>query len=237
VAHHFFVERAAIEGDRATLRGEQARQITGVLRLQRGDRITLVSNGVEHDVVIARATPREVQGAVTARRPAANEPHIALTLALPLLRGERSEEIIEAATQLGVTRFVPFVSERSVVRALGLAKRARWERIARESAETARRGRVPAIDEVRTWDELVGALTSPVLIAWEGERERSLAEALPRGARELSVVVGPEGGLTSDEVALGRSRGATTVSLGRRNLRSETAATAAVAQVTATLDR
>ncbi|TME70158.1 MAG: RsmE family RNA methyltransferase, partial [Chloroflexi bacterium] len=77
------------------------------------------------------------------------EPTVALTLALPVLRGDHDEEVVEAVTQLGVSRIVPFTSARSVVRSLSEAKRRRWERIAREAAETARRGRVPTIDPAR----------------------------------------------------------------------------------------
>ena len=161
---------------------------------------------------------------------------MSLTLALPLLRGDRSEEVVEAVTQLGVARLLPYVSTRSVVRALGDAKRERWERIARESAETARRGEAPAIGAVRTWDELFDVLPRPIVVAWEGERELRLRDALPKDAGALSLVVGPEGGLTDDEIALARSREAVLVSLGQRNLRAETAAIAAVAVAMDLLD-
>jgi len=72
-------------------------------------------------------------------------------------------------------------------------------------------------------------LRAPVFVAWESERRLRLREALPQTARAISLVVGPEGGITDDEIALARERGAIAVSLGARNLRSETAAIAAVA--------
>jgi 16S rRNA (uracil1498-N3)-methyltransferase len=139
-------------------------------------------------------------------------------------------------TQLGVARVLPYVSTRSVARALGDAKRLRWERIARESAETARRGQAPAIGTLRTWDELFGVLPRPVLVAWEGEHELRLRDAIPHDVTELSVVVGPEGGLSDQEIDVARENGATVVSLGRRNLRAETAAIAAVAITMDALD-
>jgi 16S rRNA (uracil1498-N3)-methyltransferase len=117
------------------------------------------------------------------------------------------------------------------VRELSAAKRARWERIARESAETARRGRVPEIGPLVPWAELFGVLDPPVIVAWEGERERPLKEAISQSRSAFSVVIGPEGGLSEEEVASAERSGATTVSLGSRNLRSETAAIAAVAQI------
>jgi 16S rRNA (uracil1498-N3)-methyltransferase len=161
---------------------------------------------------------------------------VALTLALPLLRGDHSEEVVEAVTQLGVARILPFVASRSVVKALGEAKRERWERIARESAETARRGQAPAVGPLRTWDELFGVLPRPIVVAWEGEHETRLRDAVPADVQEMSLVIGPEGGLSEEEIAVARAHEAIVVSLGARNLRAETAAIAAVAIVMDALD-
>ena len=229
--HRFFVDDIA--GDRVTLRGDQAKQIADVLRLAPGQRIVLVRDGSEAEVRLEAVSRSAVEGTVVERRAATGEPRVRITLALPLLRGDRSEEVVEAVTQLGVSRIVPFTSERSVVRDLSEKKRERWERIARESAETARRGRVPEISALGSWSALFDRLDPPILVAWEGEMDLPLKKAVLASASALSLVVGPEGGLSSEEVDLARSRGAATVSLGQRNLRSETAAIAAVAQIIA----
>ena len=231
--HRFFVDDDPAPG--ALLRGAQAHQIANVLRLSPGEEIAVVRDGFESIVVLDAVSPSEVRGHVTGRRSLDTELRVALTLALPILRGDRTEEVIEAVTQLGVSRIVPYVSSRSVVRALGPAKRERWARVARESAETARRGRIPTIDDCRDWVALFDALGPGALVAWEGERERGLADAVPQGP--LALVIGPEGGLAATEVALARAHGAVTVSLGPRNLRSETAAIAAVAQLVSRLER
>lgn len=231
--HRFFIGPEAVQADRALLTGDQAEQIADVLRLGVGDRVVLVRDGEEIEVRLDLVARSSVEATVVERRPCLAEPKVRLTLALPLLRGDRSEEVIEAVTQLGVSRIVPFTSERSVVRDLSAAKRARWERIARESAETARRGRVPEIAPFVNWTELFDVLEPPVLVAWEQEKERPLKDAIAPTAGSLSVVIGPEGGLSPDEATFARQRGATLISLGPRNLRSETAATAAVAQVVA----
>ena len=234
--HRFIVRAALLAGDAVTLDGAHARQIAVVLRMKPGDEITLVAGGSEAVAMLESVEPDRVVVRIRERGGASNEPHVALTLALPLLRGDRSEEVVEAVTQLGVARVLPYVSARSVVRALGDAKRERWERIARESAETARRGNAPTIGTLRTWDELFGVLPKPIVVAWEGEHELRLREALPRDVPELSLVIGPEGGLTDDEVDLARANDAIVVSLGSRNLRAETAAIAAVAIVMDALD-
>ncbi|MGH2378910.1 MAG: RsmE family RNA methyltransferase [Candidatus Limnocylindria bacterium] len=229
--HRFFVDRDALSGDSATLLGDQARQIAAVLRLAPGAEVVLVSDANDVLVRLDHVSSDRVTGTVLSRSPNRAEPGLALTLALPLLRGDHSEEVLEAVTQLGVSRIVPFVSERSVVRELATAKRARWERIARESAETARRGRIPEIAPLTRWAELFDLLDPPVIVAWEGERDGRLAEAIPSKATAVSLVIGPEGGLTESEIALAVEHGATAISLGPRNLRSETAAIAAVAVI------
>jgi 16S rRNA (uracil1498-N3)-methyltransferase len=232
MTHRFFVEEDVTE--EVVLEGEQARQIATVLRLKPGEQIVLVRDGVESRVVLQSVDPTEVRARCISKQAVDAEPRVRLTIALPILRGDRTEEVIEAVTQLGVSRIVPFVSARSVVRSLAPAKRDRWMRVAREAAETARRGRVPAIEEEREWETLFDALDAPVLVAWESEVLVRLEDAVPR-TTHLSIVIGPEGGLAMDEIVLARARDAITVSLGPRNLRSETAAIAAVAQTMAVL--
>lgn len=234
--HRFIVRAAALNEDAVALDGSHARQIATVLRMKPGDEITLVAGGSEARAVLETVEPTHVLARIRERGGASAESRVAVTLALPLLRGDRSEEVVEAVTQLGVARILPFVASRSVVKALGEAKRQRWERIARESAETARRGQAPAVGSVCTWGELFGALPRPIVVAWEGEHETRLRDALPREVEELSLVIGPEGGLSEDEIALAREHEAIVVSLGARNLRAETAAIAAVAIVMDALD-
>jgi len=238
--HRFFVDGPALSRS-------QARQVATVLRLAPGDVIVLVRDGEEMDYRLDRVSAVAVEGTVVARRPATGEPALSLTLALPILKGERSEEIVEAVTQLGVTRFVPYVSSRSVVRALSPRKRERWSKIARESAETARRGRIPLIEDAVGWDELYARLAPPVIVCWErewvargGSRVPPGGSTVPPGGStaeplrrldgdQASLVIGPEGGLSDEEVELFHARGARVVTLGPRNLRAETAAIAAVA--------
>ena len=235
--HRFIVRAALLDEDAVTLDGSRARQIALVLRMKPGDEITLVAGGSEAIAVLETVEPDHVVARIRERGGASTESRVAVTLALPLLRGDRAEEVVEAVTQLGVARILPFVAARSVVKAIGEAKRERWERIARESAETARRGQAPAIGGLRTWEELFDVLPKPIIVAWEGEHELRLRDAVPQDVTELALVIGPEGGLTEEEIALARSHQAIVVTLGVRNLRAETAAIAAVAITMDALDR
>jgi 16S rRNA (uracil1498-N3)-methyltransferase len=232
VTHRFFVDEEVPE--QPVLRGAQAHQIANVLRLRPGELITLARDGAEAIVELQTVEVNEARGRVISRGVCEAELAFGVTLALPLLKGDHDEEVIEAVTQLGVHTIVPFVSARSVVRSLSPAKRERWQRIAREAAETARRGRVPKIQELQEWEKLFDVLHKGALIAWEGEALQRLRDLMPRS--DLSIVVGPEGGIRPDEIEFARERGAVTVSLGPRNLRSETAAIAMVSQVVALLD-
>ena len=216
------------------LRGAQAHQIANVLRLRPGDVVTLVRDGTEAEVRLEDVTSDATSGRVLARRASERELVHRVTLALPLLKGDHDERVIEATTQLGVHAIVPYVTSRSVVRTLSAAKRERWRRIAREAAETARRGRIPLIEAPREWATLFDALDRGALVAWEGEPLLQLRDAVTQA--DVSIVIGPEGGLGVDEIAYARERGAVTVSLGPRNLRSETAAVAAVARIVAALE-
>ena len=235
MTHRFFVDEDVV--DPVVLDGDQAHQIANVLRLKPGEQITLVRNGLETLVVLDGVDAAQVRGRCVSNQAVDAEPRVRMTLALPVLRGERTEEVIEAVSQLGVSTIVPFVSARSVVRTLSATKLERWMRIARESAETARRGRVPTIEAIAEWPELFGRLSSPVIVPWEGEALKTLSEAIASGPRALSLVIGPEGGIGPEEIQIAWDKGATTVTLGRRNLRSETAAVAAVAEAMAILDR
>lgn len=225
--HRFFVDTAPAE--RAFLTGEQARQIATVLRLKPGERIVLVADRIDHEVELQAIAPAQVSGKVVARRPVATELAFQLTLAVPVLKGDRSEQIIEATSQLGVSRFVPFTSARSVVHELSPAKRERWQKIAREAAETAHRGAIPRVDELVPWGSLFVHLDGHVVVCWEEATGPRVAEASRHG--DVSLVTGPEGGLSADEIAAARSHDAAVVSLGHRILRAETAAIAAVAML------
>ena len=97
------------------------------------------------------------------------------------------------------------------------------------------RGRVPKIEETHEWEKLFDVLHEGALIAWEGEALRRFQDVLAR--TDVSIVIGPEGGIRPDEIEFARERGAITVSLGPRNLRSETAAISSIARAVAALDR
>ena len=209
--------------------GDQAVRIAGAelrhlrtLRLAPGSRLRVLDDtGAEHDVVLERLTGREAIGRVVASTRPLRESPLALTLAPALLRGSKMDLVIEKATELGVQRIAPVATAHVV--GLG-AHLERWRRIAVAAAKQSGRTRVPVIDAPLALDALL-ALPLPELrvVPWEGEHARRLGE-LPAQAEAVVALVGPEGGLAPDEIALARAHGFVPITLGPRVLRAETAA-------------
>jgi 16S rRNA (uracil1498-N3)-methyltransferase len=154
------------------------------------------------------------------------EPARTLTLAVALLKGDKLADVVRMGTELGVAAFRPFVARRCDVRELSAAKHARLARVASEAARQSGRARVPDV-----------ATASPAAaLAWEGvaliaDPAAALAwRDLPAFEGDvLTVITGPEGGLTEEEVERFQARGAVAVRLGARVLRAETAPIAAAA--------
>ena len=240
--------RAAGVGSIFVLEGAEAHHAVAVKRLAPGESVDIVDG-----------SGRRLTGSVTAADPARlelsvesvaeeNEAADTLMLVQALAKGGRDEQAIEAATELGADRVIPWQSERSIVRwrADKAAKgQAKWQGILTAAAKQSRRSQVPVAEEMLDSKALVSRLKDVdlVLVLHEeadGALVPALAEARRRcGGRPLSiaVVVGPEGGISGAEVEQLRSSGAVAVRLGRHVLRSSTAGPAALAVLNSALGR
>ena len=164
------------------------------------------------------------------------ESALPITLAVGLTKGEKFDFVVEKATELGVQRIVPFTSEYAVPKldAEKIAKRTeRWQKIAVSSAKQCGRTRVPEILPLCDYHRLVSQPWPDILklIFWEKETDQSLQQVYERHreAKAVLLAVGPEGGFTMEEAAAARSQSFEPVHMGRRILRAETAALAALA--------
>ena len=221
-----FVPGARADGGRIRIVGAELRHHR-TLRLAEGARLVVFDErGDEHDVRLERLGPTAAEAVVVATRRPARESVLELVLAPALMKGAKMDLVIEKATELGVSRIAPVVSARVV--ALG-ARVERWRKIAVAAAKQSGRTTVPGIDPPRPLADVVrDAWRGVRIVAWEDERQRPLA-ALAEVAAAAVVVVGPEGGLTDDEVADAEAHGFVPVTLAPRILRAETAAIVAVA--------
>jgi 16S rRNA (uracil1498-N3)-methyltransferase len=236
--HRFFVEERQFADGTVRLVGEDARQVRVVLRLQPGDEIgVLDGSGKEYRCVLERVQKEEVVARVGDWVQLNVEPKLHITVVQSLAKGEKLERVIQHGTEVGVSRFVVVQTERCVMRLEGERERsrvARWQRIAKEAAEQAHRARVPAVEGIVTLREALEQVSdSSILVLHPDGAMMSLAEWMQRHLQpeRVALIVGPEGGLTNEEVVLCMRYRGVSVSLMPRILRTETAALVAVSQL------
>ena len=228
----FFVD--AIRGNAAELRGDEARHLTRVLRVEPGQRFELSDNEHAYLAEIAEARGERVMFRVLERIESPAVP-ARITLCAALIKLDRFEWIVEKATELGVERILPVEATRSE-RGLFEASRKRaerWARIARESSQQSRRVRIPEIlPAVRFADALATAAGHRYFL--EESTAPPLLHEIPEERQEtVAILVGPEGGWTDPERSAAHAAGWNPVSLGPQVLRAETAACGALAVVMA----
>ena len=221
--HRFFVEPAAIAGERFPVSPAIAHQVTRVLRLADGDQLLLLDGlGVQ-----VRCRLEGGDCVVLERRAATGEPRHQLAVWQALLKGDHLEPVVRHGTELGIGRFGLFVSERCVARNLSPRKLERLRMVAREAAEQSERGIVPPVGEPITLAEaLKGAAPGSVLLF-----ERHEAKRLTDMEPPSSVFIGPEGGFSPAEVEAAERAGLAIAGLGPRILRSESVAVAVAAAI------
>ncbi|MEO6196852.1 MAG: RsmE family RNA methyltransferase, partial [Dehalococcoidia bacterium] len=237
----FFVDPALLGGTQVTITGDLAHRLARVLRYRPGDQIVLTSGAVtEYVVRLETASPRSVTGTIVGERPSPAEPSVEVILYQSLIRPNRFDFALEKCTEIGVSRFVPVINERTQIQEEPGAKRAdRWRRIIIEAAEQCGRGRLPTVDPPQPFADALRTAPGLTLVPWEDERTTPLAacvRSLPERPATISVFIGPEGGYTNEEITVAGGAGAVLVTLGRRVLRSETAATVACGIILHELD-
>ena len=234
--HRFFVPAESLGPGELRFSAGDARHIFRVLRLALGDRCVAVApDGFEYLVELSEVTGGGARGRILSRQRAAGEPVLRVTLVQALARSEKMDWVVQKATELGVSRIVPVVTERCVVHldhARQASRRDRWQKIARSAAAQSRRAQVPPVTELYRWPEAL-AIPGPALLAWEAEQSRGLKAVLRDlpATGSLAVFVGPEGGFAPREAEEALAAGLRPFSLGPRILRAETAAVALLAAI------
>ncbi len=216
--------------------GPELDHMRKVLRLAPGDAVTLLDDsGWEHEGVIRSYAARSGEIAILKSFQPERESPLRVTLAQALGKGDKMDWVVEKATELGVAQIAPFVSSRTVPRldeAGSEKRRARWQKIALSAAKQSGRTKVPEIIELADFSTLVRHAwpCALKLLCWEGESQLNLTQLHREtpGVESLLLVIGPEGGLSPDEVAEATRNGFKSVGLGKRILRTETAALAAL---------
>lgn len=227
-----YVDAPLAAGTQITLLGNAASHVTRVLRLRIGQALTLFNGlGGEHLGSIDQAHGGEVTVSVGEHAAIERESPFPLTLAQGISRGERMDLVVQKTTELGVSRLVPLLTERSVVR-LDAQQADRkfnhWRAVAIAACEQCGRNRLPAValpTHFRDFLRQSASGSTRLLLSPEASQR---IEDVPRPERGATVLIGPEGGLSDEEQQDALAAGFIAVRLGPRILRTETAAIAAL---------
>lgn len=224
-------------GQRVTLPEESSLHLLRVLRLAPGDAVTLF-NGDGHDYTarLLTAAKRGAEAEITGRQAVPRESPLRIILAQGLARGEKMDLVLQKATELGVEGFAPILTERTEVKldAERAAKRmAHWRGVVAAACEQSGRAVLPGLSEPVPLAAFAGEPREGLLLALDPGGDVGLADIAPVAGQPITLVVGPEGGLSDRDLATLRAAGFRGLRLGPRILRTETAGLAAVAALQA----
>ena len=234
-----YVDTPLIPGSLVELPRDTASHLAKVLRARSGDELILFNgDGREFTGAIESVRGSRVSASIGDGRPVDRESPLAISLVQCVPRGDRMDFVVQKATELGVARIVPVLSQRSVVRldkAQAESKVIHWRAVAVSACEQCGRNRLPTIEAAQPLLNYLGEsspATGPRLV-FEPEslpQARTTAQD-PGGAAAIAdaeIAIGPEGGFASDELEAFRVAGFSQIGLGPRILRAETAAIAAL---------
>ena len=233
--HRFYTETDQGPDGLVELSREDARHAVTVLRLKPGQHVEIVRNGSLWDAEIITADTREVRVRPVTALPS-REPVLSVTLFQGLPKADKMDLIVQKATELGVSRIVPLAMDRCVVRLDpkdAARKTERWRKIAREAGKQSGRCVIPEIADPLPLKQLsrFPALPDANIVPWEEARGYGPLSFCRDHAEltSLGILIGPEGGITQEEINLLRDSGFIPLTLGKRILRTETAGLAAIA--------
>ena len=226
--HRFFAQR--LDEQLAELSPEEAQHALRVLRMAPGDACQALLEGEVYEAVLAETSPRVLLRLGEALP--SPEPSVRVTLYQGLPKGDKMDYIVQKCTEAGIYRIVPVDLSRCVASWAGKdaeKKRARLQRIAAEAAKQSGRAIVPQVEPPLSLAALCRRLPAHglVLTPWEEQRGRGIADAW-QGQRDVALIIGPEGGISPEEIESMRAAGACPVTLGPRIFRTETAGLAAL---------
>lgn len=226
----FFVE--SVRRGTAEISGDEAHHLTRVLRVEEGQRYEISDNSALYLAEVESAHKSRVVFRVLEQLPAPAPP-APVTLAAALIRFERFEWMVEKATELGVATIVPIWTERTEK---GLERAAvkrldRWRKIALESSQQCRRPKLPEIEEPQAFDDALNLQANQRVRLEEDQGAQPILSTITT-QETAAILVGPEGGWTSNERDRATAAGWQPVSLGPTILRAETAAIVALAITT-----
>ena len=242
--NRFYLDRIIFDQDGILkLPSDVSRQLIHVLRCQVNDQVVIFDGaGFEYKVKIVNFSNKICSVKFLEKIFIDTDNKIKITVFISLIKQNRFEVVLQKCTELGVFAFVPFYSSRSIYQkssSVGNNKISRWKSIIQEASEQCERSDIPHLfDPISYETACKKAQDSFSIILWENEEKikfksvlKSLKGVLKGNDDSINIIVGPEGGFSSDEIRLANSKGIKSASLGDLILRSETAAISAISNV------
>ncbi len=226
----YFCADDKINNNKVTIESGDAKHLKTILRSQPGDKISLVTESKEYIAEIELINKEDIICTLVEETMTNNETKINITLCQGIPKQTKMETIIQQNVELGVKRFIPLITERTVVKLnekdREQKKLDRWQKIAKESAKQSKRNIVPVVEDIKTVKQLIEKLKNEeaeVIVPYELEDVKLLKDVLKKTKQNYYVVIGPEGGFDIKEIEMFQEIGAHIVTLGKRILRTETA--------------
>jgi 16S rRNA (uracil1498-N3)-methyltransferase len=229
---HLFLLSEKLSSPDIIISGKDARYLSHVLRVKPGDQLAILDGlGTRHVCAITAITSRQVTARKVREEPCSAESPLSVTLVQGIPKGSKMDFIIQKSTELGIKRIIPLITDRTIVKDTG--KVTRWMKIARSAAQQSGREQIPEVLPPAEFHEFIREKHGKIpthsrergIILWESETESTFRKALKRfrQARAITLMVGPEGGFSQEEVHAALENGFIAASLGPRILRTETA--------------
>lgn len=216
-----------------TITGEDAAHISRSLRMKAGEALTLCTpDGKRHECELTGITKDEVTVRVLSSTVCEQEPGVKVSLYIALMKGDKIDDVVQKAVELGVYEITPFLSARCISRpdSKSLSKKAaRWQKIADNAASQSRRGIIPRVNpciDIRDIPMAVKGTDASVVFYECGGRR--LRDIIPDRCGSIALITGAEGGFEQEEIDFLSGRGIEVATLGRRILRAQTAPIAAL---------
>ena len=230
----FYIEGCGEVGLSARLQAEDARHAAQVLRMQRGEEFYAVDEHGRRFLARFDSVSKSDCSAVLMEELSDNEAPVRITIYQGVPKADKLELVVQKLTELGANALVPVKMERCVVKLDekdGKKKQERLLKIAREAAKQCKRGGCLDVQAPQTWKQLSPSMQAHdlLLVPWEDAAGYGMKAAFAEfpDAKDIGIVIGPEGGMSANEIAAIEAIGAKQISLGPRILRTETAAIAA----------
>ena len=223
--HFFYISPDNISKNCFTLDAEETHHVLNVLRLQVDDEIWLLDGvGIAYRGII-KNNGQEVSGEIIAESPGFSEPKVKMHLAVGLIKKDRFEWLLEKAVECGALSITPLLLDRCLKKSLNLE---RSQKIGRTAAKQCGRSRFPKLNEPTSLDNYLND-KSDLTVCLQSEGETSLSTwQREKSPNKVSVLIGPEGDFSENEMNIIRDNNIKIVSLGNRRLRTETAAITAL---------